>query len=233
MSDTLFLIPARGGSKGVPGKNIKLLNGVPLINYSVSLARQFSSDDHICVSTDDISIKSIVEDTGLKVPFIRPAQLASDEAGMYEVLIHALNYYESIGKKYQKLVLLQPTSPFRKKQHLEEALKLYQNYFDMVVSVMLTKSNPYFKLMKEEDGYLRKILEGDYTSRQSAPEVFELNGAIYIISVSSLREMTIGDFKKVKKYQMDELSSIDIDTKLDWDWAELLISKNIIKPEIL
>src|SRR5690554_4857934 len=94
----LVVIPARGGSKGIPRKNIKELNGKPLINYTIEVARKLFKDEEICISTDDLKIKEVVESTGLKVPFIRPFELATDQSTTREVLLHAINYYESIGK---------------------------------------------------------------------------------------------------------------------------------------
>ena len=92
----LVVIPARGGSKGVPNKNIKLLNGKPLIQYTIEAARKVFTDEQICISTDDLKIKEVVENIGLKVPFMRPAELATDTSGSYEVLLHTLSYYNSI-----------------------------------------------------------------------------------------------------------------------------------------
>ena len=113
----LVVIPARGGSKGVPRKNIKLLAGKPLIQYTIEAARALFADDIICVSTDDIEIKEVVESLGLQVPFLRPNDLASDTAGTYEVLLHALNHYETTGYYPDTLILLQATSPFRTVTH--------------------------------------------------------------------------------------------------------------------
>ena len=101
----LYVIPARGGSKGIPHKNIKLLGGKPLIGYSIELARQLTSDEHICVSTDDEEIVRVVENYGLAVPFRRPKELSGDQVGTYEVLLHALSYYESLGRHYDVLVV--------------------------------------------------------------------------------------------------------------------------------
>ena len=114
MSNILYVIPARGGSKGIPGKNIKPLAGRPLISYTIEVAKQVATDiSDICLSTDDLRIIAVAEAEGLKVPFVRPAHLATDTCGTYEVLIHALDFYKSIGREYDTLVLLQPTSPFR------------------------------------------------------------------------------------------------------------------------
>ena len=144
MNNILYIIPARGGSKGIPGKNIKPLAGKPLIQYTIEVARQLADDANICVSTDSPDIKSVAESTGLPLPFLRPVELATDDTGTYEVLIHALKFYQSIGSDYEKLVLLQPTSPFRTAGHVKEALAKWEDGIEMVVSVKETKSNPYY-----------------------------------------------------------------------------------------
>lgn len=223
----LIVIPARGGSKGVPRKNIKVLGDKPLIQYTIDAAKGVFDDEFICVSTDDFEIKSVVEQLGLKVPFLRPNELASDTAGTYEVLLHAISYYESKGYFPDTLILLQPTSPFRTSAHIKEALKLYHESIEMVVSVKETKANPYYILFEEDrNGYLKKTKEANFTRRQDCPKVWEYNGAIYIINVKALKEKTISQFTKVCKFEMDETSSHDIDTLLDWDMAEIII-KNL------
>ena len=221
----LVVIPARGGSKGVPRKNIKLLAGKPLIQYTIEAARALFADDIICVSTDDIEIKEVVESLGLQVPFLRPNDLASDTAGTYEVLLHALNHYETTGYYPDTLILLQATSPFRTVTHLKEALQLFDTNCEMLVSVKETKSNPYYVLREEnKDGWLVKSKEGNYTRRQECPKVYELNGAIYIINVNALKLKPIHEFERIRKYEMDDVSSHDIDSVLDWKIAEILLS---------
>jgi CMP-N,N'-diacetyllegionaminic acid synthase len=224
----LVVIPAREGSKGVPGKNIKSLNGIPLINYTVNAARQVFKDDNIIVSTDSLKIKNTVEKTGLVVPFLRPKALATDSAGTYEVLLHALNYIEANGKFPEVVILLQPTSPFRTAKHIREALKLYDSSLDMVVSVKETDANPYYVLREENaKGYLEKSKDGNFLRRQDCPKVWELNGAIYIINTKSLKQKKLGELKKVKKYVMDRESSLDIDTMLDWELAKIMVNSQI------
>nr|MBA3900563.1 acylneuraminate cytidylyltransferase family protein [Bacteroidota bacterium] len=177
----LVVIPARGGSKGVPGKNIKPLAGKPLIYYTIEAARELFSDELIVVSTDDLQITKVVEETGLIVPFLRPSDLATDTATTYDVLLHTIRFSEENGYTPDTLILLQPTSPFRNGRHIKEALKLYHNGLDMVVSVKETKSNPYYVLFEEdEQGFLRKSKTGNFTRRQDCPKVWEYNGAIYI-----------------------------------------------------
>jgi N-acylneuraminate cytidylyltransferase len=222
----LVVIPARGGSKGVPGKNIKELGGKPLIQYTIEAARELFEDDQILVSTDSIEIKNTVESLGFEVPFIRPEGLATDESATQDVLLHALNFVEEKGFFPRMLILLQPTSPFRNATHIKEALALYNNDLDMVVSVKETISNPYYVLKEENNqGFLENSKKGDFTRRQDCPKVWELNGAIYIINVDSLKSRSMGEFTKVKKYVMDEISSHDIDTMMDWELAKFYLNK--------
>lgn len=223
----LVVIPARGGSKGVPGKNIKELGGKPLIQYTIEAAREVFDDKNILVSTDSEKIRGVVESCGLTVPFLRPSELAMDNSGTYEVLLHAIEFVEERGFYPETLVFLQPTSPFRNATHIKEVLKLYNNELDMVVSVKETSSNPYY-LLKEENsqGFLENSKKGEFTRRQDCPKVWELNGAIYIINVDSLKSRPIGEFTKVKKYVMDEESSHDIDDKIDWLVAEALLAES-------
>ena len=143
----LYLIPARGGSKGIPHKNIKLLHGKPLIQYSIEVARKFAVDDDICISTDDLQIKAVAEGLGLKVPFLRPDYLASDTAGTSDVIIHALDFYSKQGKEYDVVVLLQPTSPLRTVQNVKDCLAIYTDEYDMVTTVK--ESNVSAVLCKE------------------------------------------------------------------------------------
>lgn len=230
LENTLIVIPARGGSKGIPGKNIKPLAGKPLIHYSIEVAMAIASGEQICVSTDDVEIKAVVESLGLTVPFLRPAELATDTAGTHEVLIHALDYYAELGKSFRKVLLLQPTSPFRTVTHIREAMNLFDDTLDMVTSVKISHASPYFTLMEENgDGLLQKSKPSHFVRRQDAPQVYELNGAIYIINAESLRKGPISAFARIRKYVMDDAHSADLDTPLDWLWAEMLIEKGFVK----
>lgn len=226
----LVIIPARGGSKGIPHKNIKLLGGKPLICRAIDNARSVAPDTDICVSTDDSEIIQVVENYGLKVLFVRPAELAADNSGTYEVLLHALSFYERQGRTYDTIILLQPTSPFRRDEDISEALKLYSPGIDMVVSVTEARTNPYYNCFEtDSDGFLH-VSKGDgkYIRRQDAPKAWEYNGAIYIINPQSLKRESLGKFKRRRMYEMDELHSLDLDTPLDWRIAELLIAENEI-----
>lgn len=225
---TLVIIPARGGSKGIPRKNIKPLNGKPLIYYSIDCARAICPDEDICVSTDDAEIISVVEQYGLKVPFVRPAELASDTAGTYEVLLHALDFYEKQGRHYDAVVLLQNTSPFRKTEQVKEALDLFNDSVDMVVSVKECAANPYYCVFEEDaEGYLHVCKgDGNIFRRQDAPKVYEYNGAIYIMNAITLKSTHMHKMQKRVKYVMDDLSSFDLDTMWDWQMAEAIINQS-------
>lgn len=222
MTSSLFLIPAREGSKGIPHKNRKLLAGKPLIRYAIDAAREAgAADTDICISTDDDEIIRIARACGLDVPFKRPAELAQDGSGTYEVILHALDYYASIGRRYDRVVLLQPTSPFRTGRHIREAMQLYTPECDMVVSVTAARSNPYYVMFREDgDGYLQHLLPDRFTRRQDCPKVWEYNGAVYVINTGSLRRMPLADFTRNRKYVMPAQDSIDLDTPEDWEYAE-------------
>lgn len=230
-NDILIIIPARGGSKGIPGKNIKLLGGKPLIDYSIDVARTLVPDEHICVTTDSDDIIRVVEDYGLQVPFKRPTELATDTCGSNEVILHAVQYYQERGFSPKIVLLLQPTSPFRKPEHLVEVVSLYDDSLDMVVSVKEAESNPYYNCFEEDrNGYLQvsKSTEMPIERRQDAPKVWEYNGSIYVINPKVLMEKGMGAFVKVRKYEMDALYSVDLDTIFDWKIAELLLQEKLV-----
>ena len=222
----LVVIPARGGSKGIPHKNIKLLGGKPLICYAIDAARQFTSDENICVSTDDD-----VEDYGLKVPFKRPDYLATDHAGTNGVLLHALDFYKQKGNHYDVIVLLQATSPFRRAEDVIEAVKLYDDSIDMVTSVMPAKCNPYYDGFEDNAEGLLTISKGDGTieRRQDAPQVWQQNGAVYVINPVQLKAKGLAGMTRIRKYIMDELHSVDLDNMLDWKIAEIMLEEKLVE----
>lgn len=230
MLTPLYIIPARGGSKGIPHKNIRPLAGKPLIVYSIEAARAAGApDDHILLSTDDEAIARVARENGLPVPFMRPAELATDTAGSREVILHAMDEADRMGLAYDCVVLLQPTSPLRTADDIKAALALYTPQTDMVVSVVPAASNPYYNCFEAdpETGYLT-ISKGDglYTRRQDAPDVWEYNGAVYVINPESIRKMPLGAFARRVPSPMPRNRSIDLDTMLDWTIAEVVMSEN-------
>lgn len=222
---TLFFIPARGGSKGIPGKNIKLMGGKPLICHSIEQARAFASDKDICLSTDSPEIAATAASVGLTVPFLRPATLATDTATTQDAILHALDFYREQGTDYNTVVLLQPTSPLRSIDDIAGAIRLYSKEIDMVVSVREAATNPYYNAFEtDSEGFLHISKgEGLYTRRQDAPKVWEYNGAIYVINACSLRQMPMGRFPRRVMYPMSAENSVDLDTPLDWLTAESIL----------
>ncbi len=225
-NNALYIIPARGGSKGIPRKNIKLLNGKPLINYSIDVARKLTDDTYIILSSEDDEIINVAKQTGLRVDYRRPMHLATDTAGSRDVILDAMNYADNQGLKYDKVILLQPTSPFRTIEDVKNCVNLYNNNIDMVVSVVESSCNPYYNCFEIDNnsGYLY-ISKGDgkYTRRQDIPKVWEYNGAIYVINPVSIREKNMGEFSARIPYEMPRERSLDLDTPMDWIVAETII----------
>lgn len=228
MRKPLYIIPARGGSKGIPRKNIKPLHGKPLIGWTIDVAKELATDgDHIIVSTDDEEIATVAESFGIAVPYRRPAELASDTAGSREMMLDAMAWADSRGIVYDCVVLLQPTSPMRMAEDVRKALGLYRDDIDMVVSVKEASSNPYYTCFETDikSGYLH-ISKGDgsYTRRQDCPKVWEYNGAVYVINPESLRREPMGRFGRRVASEMPAERSVDLDTPTDWIVAEAIMN---------
>ena len=225
----LYIIPARGGSKGIPHKNIRPLAGRPLLHHTIAAALDAGADrTRILVSTDDPAIADCARAAGIDVPFMRPAELATDTAGSREVMLHALDWADALGIGYDCAVLLQPTSPLRSAADINGALALYAASADcdMVVSVTEARANPYYDCFEvDPDTGTLHVSKGDghYTRRQDAPAAWQYNGAVYVIRPESLRAMPMGAFPRRIPYPMPADRSVDIDTPLDWLVAEALL----------
>ncbi len=228
----LYIIPARGGSKGIPRKNIKELCGRPLIAYTVDAAIEARKrlGGHILLSTDDAETAGIVRGLGIEVEYMRPAELAGDTSGSREVMLHAMDWAESQGIEYDCVVLLQPTSPFRTADDIVACTQLLEPGIDMAVSVCEAADNPYFNIFETDaDGYLH-ISKGDgkLTRRQDAPKAWVYNGAVYAINPASLRAMPMGMFGHRVPSVMPRERSIDIDGPADWLAAETIMSRQTL-----
>lgn len=228
----LYIIPARGGSKGIPRKNIKELCGRPLIAYTVDAAIEARKrlGGHILLSTDDAETAGIVKGLGIEVGYMRPAELAGDTSGSREVMLHAMDWAESQGIEYDCVVLLQPTSPFRTADDIVACAQLLEPGIDMAVSVCEAADNPYFNIFETDaDGYLH-ISKGDgkLTRRQDAPKAWVYNGAVYAINPASLRAMPMGMFGHRVPSVMPRERSIDIDGPADWLAAETIMSRQTL-----
>lgn len=230
MSSTLFLIPARAGSKGLPKKNIKQLAAKPLIGYTIEFAIQNSlKEDLICISTNDIEVVEIAKNNyNLEVPFIRSEELSNDTASTFDVIIDALNFYKQNGYYFEKIMLLQPTSPYRTQDDFQKINNIYRKTgADMVVSVKKSKESPYFTLFQEDNrGCLKKIItNSNYLTRQECPPVYVYNGSMYLVNTEKFLEIKSFNFENIVKFEMPDSRSIDIDTHLDWIAAEYYQNK--------
>jgi len=221
----LAIIPARGGSKGLPGKNIAMLGGKPLIQHTIEAALKSHCIKDIVVSTDSMDIAEVSRRAGASVPFMRPAELATDEAKSIDVLIHAVQYYEEQqSREVDYIMLLQPTSPLRSTDDINQAFDLFvKQQADSLQSVTVSHSHPYL-LRTLVDGQLAPYLqeEAPHLRRQDLHEVYVLNGAIYIMKRDLLIEhyRTVGD--RNCGYVMSKENSIDIDDELDLKFAQMI-----------
>ena len=219
----LFIIPARGGSKSIPGKNIKPFAGKPLIVWSIEAALALAPESHVIVTTDSPAIADVARKAGIKNPHMRPAELASDTAGSREVMLDAMDEAERRGIAYDCVVLLQPTSPMRSVNDIRATLAAWSPDVDMAVTVRPAPCNPYYDCFEtSSDGFLR-ISKGDglLTRRQDAPKAWQLNGAVYAITPARLRAIEIGRMMRRIPVEMPAERSFDLDTPVDWQIAEL------------
>lgn len=225
----LYIIPARGGSKGIPRKNIKPLGGRPLIAYAIDAALEAgAAPQSIILSTDDEGIAATARSLGLPTPYMRPAALGADTTGSREVILDVMDWADARGIEYDCVVLLQPTSPFRTADDIRRTLASYRPDIDMAVTVTAASSNPYYNCFEtDSDGFVT-ISKGDglYTRRQDAPPAWEFNGAVYAINPASLRRQPMGAFRRRVPVEMPRERSLDLDTPMDWAVAEYLIQKH-------
>ncbi|EDP94260.1 acylneuraminate cytidylyltransferase family protein [Kordia algicida OT-1] len=220
----LVVIPARGGSKGVPGKNKKLLNGKPLIQYSIDAALQSKYISEVVVTTDDSEIITIAKSLGANVPFVRPKHLAEDATPTLPVIQHAVSFLQNEGKRFDAICLLQPTSPFRPKGFLDKALETFkEKQTDSLVSVLEVphEYNPHWTFKANENGILQ-IATGEQNiipRRQELPKAYHRDGSIYITKTeilmqeNSLYGNSLAYIVSEKKYY------VNIDTLADWEKA--------------
>jgi len=224
----LCVIPARGGSKGLPGKNIKELSGKPLIAYSIEQAKGAKYVDRIIVSTENREIADIARRYGAEVPFMRPRKLATDDCSIIDVLLHAMDWMENKGKyKFDILVLLHATAPLRTIEDIDNSIKLLvDKNADNVFSVSDAYRNPYFNMVEvREDRTVRLVKKGGFVTRQSAPRVFDMNASIYVWWKDVLRKEKSVFLKKSQVYVMPRERSVDIDDYLDFRIAEMLLKE--------
>jgi len=226
----LVIIPARKGSKGIPGKNLKKIGGKPMIQYTIEAAIQATSLCDVLVTTDDQDVISLSKKLGIDVPFTRPEALSTDLAKTSDVIQHSLDWYRS---KHDKLpiniLLLQPTSPFRDAKDISRAIKQFiQSDKKTLISVSEPIQHPGDCILKNQDGKFERLEVGkDTQGRQSYPEVFFIDGGIYISETKHFLETQdiIGDDPEI--FLTEQFNAIDIDTHFDLECARALYSSRL------
>lgn len=220
------IIPARGGSKRIPQKNLKELLGKPLISYSIEAALNANLIDRVLVSTDHKEIARISKESGASVPFMRPPELAQDDTLMIPVIQHAVNFLEKNKEKPDIIVMIQATSPLTTSKHIDEAIeKFLEEKMNSLASVKKVKERPEWMFERKEKKY-SPFQEFTDARSQDLPELFCLNGAINIASYETLmKKGLLLDPDSVTCYVMPERESVDIDELQDFEIAEFLMKK--------
>ena len=222
----LALITARGGSKRLPGKNTRPLGGKPLLVWSIDVVKEISEICDILVSSDDKFIAEIALNSGAIVPWLRPSELANDTTSSVDVALHALDWYEREKGKIDGLLLLQPTSPFRKRESILRGLELFKkNQKHPVIGVSPAESHPMW-CFKIDGAVMEPFIKGGLQFRsQDLPLAYVVNGSFYIIAPEDLRKSNSFFSKGMTPLIMDSpMESIDIDTESDWIKAESFLS---------
>lgn len=227
----LAIIPARGGSKGIPHKNIIDIYGKPLIQYSIECAKNSKYIDRTIISTDNLRIKEVAEKFGGDVPFLRPEELAQDTSKTIDCLVHAVNWLKEKGEEYDYLVLLQNTVPLRKSWQVDEAIeRIFASNERSLVSITEVEENPVLMRTLNEDGTVKNMLQVNSTMRrQDFPKFYRVDGAIYIqkLDENFNLETSLNDGRLA--YIMEEKYSVDIDTYLDIQKIEYYLEKELKK----
>lgn len=217
------LIPARSGSKRLVNKNIKLLGGKPLINWSINIALQIHLINEVIVSTDSPQIAKIAKEAGACVPWIRPIHLAQDHSSSFEVAMHALNWFENRKIKVDGILLLQPTSPYRKIETVTRGIELFIDNNKRPVIGVKTIINPHLKIYQKRESLLHHIFE-DYSKKDNNKKnFFEVTGSFYLMSPEDLLEYKTFVPPVVIPLMMANEETIDIDTEWDFEVAQNLL----------
>ncbi len=224
----LAVITARSGSKGLKDKNIKYLGKYPLLVYSIKAAIKSNMFDEIFVSTDSEKYAQIAKEYGASVPFLRSANIAGDHVSSWDAVSEAIERYKELGKEFDTVTLLQPTSPLRNGEDIQNGYRLFEEKkADFVIGVCLTDHSPLWCNTLPEDlcmsGFISK--EIDSKPRQELPDYYRINGALYIVRTAKLESVTDMYHSGCYAYVMPKERSIDIDTEIDFRLAELLMQE--------
>lgn len=227
----LAIIPARGGSKGLPGKNIRYLNDKPLIQYTVEAALKAKTIDEVIVTTDDVDIANVARKAGAEIPFMRPGNLASDTTNAVDVYLHAVDFMmEKRKKSISKLMVLLPTAPLRNEHHIDEAVNMFlREGADTLISVKEADVPPSWYMNIDDRKRISNAgfgIKGALVSNRQINDTFYIpNGAIYILDYDLLKKQRTYYSDNTVGYVMQRSDSVDIDTLEDFEYAEFLLSR--------
>ncbi|MFH6994884.1 cytidylyltransferase domain-containing protein [Flavobacterium sp. FlaQc-48] len=234
MKKILWLVTARSGSKSVPDKNIKFLGGHPLISYRIQSAKDTQLLGDVWVSTDSEKYATIAKDYGAEIPFMRPDYLATDEASSIDVVLHAMEYALKMNKKYDYIALLEPTSPFVKSYDLDKAVNLLSED-KMASAIVATKeSRPNRIFIQKENKYLSELANNLKTlkkklGRQLFHKEITPSGGFYISKWDAFLESKSFYTETTLSYLLDDISGLEIDEPLDWQFAEFIVEKKLFE----
>jgi CMP-N,N'-diacetyllegionaminic acid synthase len=224
----LAIIPARSGSKGLPGKNVKEICGKPLISWSIKAGLTSKYIDEVVVSTDCPQTKVLAEECGALVPFLRPDNLSSDTATSFDVIKHSIDFYnEKLGRTFDYIVLLEPTSPLRQASDIDDSIELLmESDAESIVGICKTEcQNPVFLVHKNEENIVSGYLNQDIKvlRRQDIEDVFFLEGTIYISEVNNYMKNKTFYHQGTIGYEVDKYKSLEIDDIDDFIMVEALM----------
>jgi len=226
----LGIIPARGGSKGIKKKNIKLLGDKPLIGYTIDAVNDSKLLDKTILTSDDDEIIKVAQNLGLEVPFKRPSNLATDESPTIDTIIHVIEYYKSQNINFEAICLLQVTNPFRTGKFIDDAIRKFENSnSDSLISVLEVphEYNPHWTFKENDEGHL-KISTGEseiISRRQNLPKSYYRDGSIYIVKTDVVINQKSLYGNTISYIESDKVKHVNIDTMEDWEKAEKLIIK--------
>ena len=221
---------ARGGSKGLPRKNIKLLNDIPLLAYSIKVAQEINEIERVFVSTDDREISKIALDYGAEV-IQRPYELAQDDSPEWDSWRHAIKYLDEKGEKFDVFLSLPATSPLRNSLDVTTCLEMFDDNSDFVVSVTESSRSPFFNMVSEKNGYVKLLMEDEAKPmrRQDAPVNYDMTTVAYVSRPKFILNNNRIFDGRVKAYKVPKIRSIDIDSNYDFSIAEMLINKGVVR----
>lgn len=227
----LWLIPARSGSKSIPHKNIRLLGEHPLLAYRIKSAVKTGLDFDLWLSTDSQEYANIGEKYGAKIPFIRPLELSEDTSSSVDVVLHAMNHATKNGLRYDYIGLLEPTSPFIRSLDLLGAINLLKENNEATAVVAVKESRPHRTFIQKSSKYLVELSENLKELRDIGRQVFDKeitpSGGFYISEWSTFMELKTFYTSRTLAYEVDDISGVEIDEPIDWNFAEFILKNNL------